>query len=224
MKLPTVTELPLRMEPAGEDTFLVEPAPLPADRPASPSPSHDLEAIVSAARGGDDAAWTCLVQRFEPTLRRVARSFRLSPTDVDDVVQATWLRLFGAIERIREPAALPGWLTTTARREALRLLQGPVRERLTDDPRLGDQADADAEGPEAEVLAAERKATLTRVLRLLPPRQRELMRLLAAEPCNYEEISAALAMPLGSIGPTRARILARLEQHPEIQALRPDGP
>lgn len=219
MKLPTVTELPLRMELAGEDTFLAGPAPSPADRPASPSPNRDLDAIVGAARAGDDAAWTCLVRRFEPTLRRVARSFRLAPTDVDDVVQATWLRLFGAIDSIREPAALPGWLTTTARRESLRLLQTPVRERLTDDPRLGDGADG--EGLDGEVLAAERKATLARALRLLPPRQRELMRLLAAEPCNYEEISAALAMPLGSIGPTRARILARLEQHPEIQALRP---
>ena len=168
-------------------------------------------------------AWTQLIERFEPLLRSIARSYRLAPPDVDDVVQTTWLRLHRSIGRIREPAAVPGWLATTVRRESLRLLQAPVREHLTDDPALGDTVDAD--GPEVAVLAAERSAILARALQALPPRQRDLMLMLLASdgPRNYRRISARLSMPTGSIGPSRARILSRLAAHPELQALHHDA-
>jgi RNA polymerase sigma factor (sigma-70 family) len=178
----------------------------------------DLDALVAAARGGDDVAWAALVRRFDRLVRGIARSYRLSPTDVDDAVQATWLRLFGAIDRLREPAALPGWLTTTAHRESLRLLQAPVREHITDDPRLGDGIDT--RDPATEVLAAEQRETLARAVRSLPRRQRKLFAMLAADPHDYRQISAELAIPMGSIGPTRGRMLARLGRHPELRALR----
>ena len=66
-------------------------------------------------------------------LRSVARSYRLSPQDADDAVQATWIKLYEHIDRIRDHDAIAGWLATTIRREALRLLQTHVREVLTDD-------------------------------------------------------------------------------------------
>jgi RNA polymerase sigma factor (sigma-70 family) len=189
-----------------------------------PSPhcgsAADLATLVDAARAGDDAAWRCLVTRFERRLRDVVRSYRLSAADVEDVLQTTWLRLFSHIGEIREPAAIGGWLATTARRECLRLLQGPVREQLTDDPELGEQREQ--EGPETELLAAERHAVLNRALETLPERHRRLMAMLASDTApDYQHISQTLAMPIGSIGPIRARSLARLLRHPELHGLRP---
>jgi RNA polymerase sigma factor (sigma-70 family) len=182
----------------------------------------DLGALVDAARAGDDAAWRCLVMRFERRLRDVVRSYRLSAADVDDVLQTTWLRLFSHIGEIREPAAVGGWLATTARRECLRLLQGPMREQPTDDPDLGEQCEQD--GPETELLAAERHAVLSRALETLPERHRRLMTMLASDAAlDYQHISQALAMPIGSIGPIRARSIARLLRHPELHGIRPGG-
>lgn len=189
-----------------------------------PSPDHgsdaELAALVDAARSGDDAAWRCLVTRFERRLRDVVRSYRLSAADVDDVLQTTWLRLFSHIGEIREPAAVGGWLATTARRECLRLLQAPMREQLTDDPELGEQREQD--GPESELLAAERHAVLNRALATLPERHRRLMTMLASDAApDYQHISQTLAMPIGSIGPIRARSLARLLRHPELHGIGP---
>jgi RNA polymerase sigma factor (sigma-70 family) len=187
--------------------------------PAAPSGrgERDVAALVLAARAGDGAAWTQLVERFDPMLRHIGRSYRLSLADLDDVVQATWLRLFKQIAALREPAALPGWLATTMRRECLRALQGPVRDIVTDDPALGECTDA--RGPEDWLLAAELSAALERALATLPERQRNLMTLLASDTVSYQEIGRRLDMPVGSIGPVRARALARLEQNAELRCL-----
>jgi RNA polymerase sigma factor (sigma-70 family) len=173
---------------------------------------------MRAVRAGDDIAWTRLVKRFEPGLRKVARTYRLAPSDIDDVMQATWLRLFKHVEKIRNPNAVAGWLATTTRRECLRKLQHPVREYLTDDPRLGDRAEFVE--PADELLAADRRAAVERALATLPERQRRLMLLLFRPDANYQSISRTLGMPLGSIGPIRARSLARLQHNVDLQALR----
>jgi RNA polymerase sigma factor (sigma-70 family) len=188
----------------------------------SPDSDHETVKLVHAARAGDNAAWTRLIERFDGSLRDIARSYRLAPTDIDDVMQATWLRLFKHIERLREPAGVAGWLATTTRRESLRRLQAPVREQLSDDPGLADRPHS--EGPEDKLLAAERRAILARALATLPDRHRQLMTLLAADPAlDYQQISAMLAMPTGSIGPIRARSLIRLARNPALQALRPSA-
>jgi len=183
---------------------------------------RELVALVGSARAGDDVAWSRLVRRFDRMLRSIARSYRLAPSDVEDVVQTTWLRLFRNIEHVRDPTAIAGWLGVTTRRESLRVLQTPVREHLTDDPYRGQQSSFD--GPETELLESERRAALTRAVASLPDRQRRLMTMLALQTTpDYEHISTTLAMPIGSIGPTRARSIARLQLHPELQSLRSAG-
>ena len=173
---------------------------------------------MQATRANDDAAWAQLVGRFEGMLRTIARSYRLSPADVDDVLQTVWLRLHQKLDVIRDPNAIAGWLATTTRRESLRVLQLHVREQLTDDPELLEGADF--ERPDAELLASERRDVLRRALGTLPTHQRRLMVLIASAPAaDYGKISATLDMPIGSIGPTRARSLARLERHPELREL-----
>ena len=176
-----------------------------------------VDELVHAARAGDSRAWEALHGRFTPMLRGIARSYRLSPTDVDDVLQNTWLLLFNHVDRLREPAAVAGWLMTTARRECLRMLQLPTRELSTADPDPGDGCESMS--PESELLASERRVVLDRALASLPERHRRLMTLFLAESeMDYEQLSAALAMPIGSIGPIRARSLARLKRHPELRA------
>lgn len=158
------------------------------------------------------------VARHDRRLRAVARSYGLTGWDVDDVVQSTWLQYLEHGDALRDPAALGAWLETTARRLCLRLLQRHVREQLTDecDPRA-----ASAEpGPEHAALARECRVTVRRAISALPDRQRQLIALLVGRPdLSYEEIGSRLAMPIGSIGPTRARSLDRLRQSSKLQAL-----
>jgi RNA polymerase sigma factor (sigma-70 family) len=187
--------------------------------PRQPSKlESELAALVCAARAGDTSAWTELVRRFDGTLRVIARSYRLASVDVDDVVQATWLDLLEDIGRIREPGAIAGWLATATRRKALRVRQAPGREQLTEAPDHGDRPDPD--GLVASVLVTERRAVLARALATLPDRHRRLLTVLVAEPAlDYRQVGELLSMPVGSIGPIRARSLARLARHPELRAL-----
>jgi RNA polymerase sigma factor (sigma-70 family) len=159
-----------------------------------------------------------LVPRHDRRLRRVARSYGLSAWDVDDVVQATWVSYLEHGHALREPAALGAWLETTARRLSLRALQRHVREQLTE---TGDTMAADGgHEPERSVLAAERRGALLGAVAELPERQRRLMRLLVLRPeLSYEEVGRHLAMPVGSIGPTRARCIERLRLDLRLQAL-----
>jgi len=165
------------------------------------------------------AAIDRLVPRHERRLRRVAGTYGLSTWDVDDVVQATWLQYLEHGGTLREPSALGAWLETTARRLSLRVLQRRVREQLTDtgDPSV---AGGGAE-PEPELLATERRSLVFGALAGLPDRQRRLMRMLVLRPeLSYEEVGRRLAMPVGSIGPTRARCLDRLSRDVRLRALR----
>jgi RNA polymerase sigma factor (sigma-70 family) len=176
----------------------------------------ELALLVRAAQSGDNVAWAQLVGRFDRMLHGIARSYRLSAHDVDDAVQATWIKLYAHVDSIRESAAIAGWLATTVRRESLRLLQTHVREQLTDD--LDFAGEDRRDGPEATLLVTERRAVLERALASLPERQRRLMTLMADQrDPDYREISAELDMPIGSIGPIRARSLARLQRNAELR-------
>jgi RNA polymerase sigma factor (sigma-70 family) len=199
------------------------PVPPLSRRPSNDE--HELVTLVESARAGDPDAWTRLVQRFDRMLRQIARSYRLAPADVDDVVQTTWLNLFEAIERIREPTAIAGWLATATRRGALRRKQAYVREQPTDDPELGDRPDDNQ--PETSLLERERRAVLAGAVARLPSRHRRLLNVMLTHPTlEYRQVSELLCMPIGSIGPIRARSLVRLERDPQLRALsdRPVAP
>jgi RNA polymerase sigma factor (sigma-70 family) len=177
---------------------------------------------VQAAAGGDEVALGHLVRRYDRVLRGITRSFRLGPWDADDVVQSTWLQFMRHGSRLRDPAAVRGWLATTARRECLNLVRHRGREQLTDEPELGLRCER-AE-PDRELLAAERRELLSEALAELPDRPRTLMRVLVDRPeLSYEEVGRMLDMPIGSIGPTRARALDRLRDSSELCALHAAG-
>jgi RNA polymerase sigma factor (sigma-70 family) len=168
---------------------------------------RELHRLVGAAADGDPFAWNALVERFRTRVSRTARVHQLGAHDVDDVAQETWVRLLENIRAIREPDAVGAWLETTAKRESLKVIRAVDRVRPCGDELLGDAACTD--DPDLE--AQERRAALAAALERLPDRQQALLGMLYddAEP-SYAEISDRLGLPIGSIGPTRARALSAL--------------
>jgi RNA polymerase sigma factor (sigma-70 family) len=166
---------------------------------------------VKSAAAGNQLARERLFDEFGGVVRAVARAYRLSDADAADVAQVTWLRLLEHLDDLREPARVGAWLATTARRECLSVLRGARRHVP-----LGDDA-PDHESPDSPLddwlLTGERDRALWRSFARLRATDQALLRLLLADPAPaYEEISAALSMPIGSIGPTRARALERLRR------------
>jgi RNA polymerase sigma factor (sigma-70 family) len=167
-------------------------------------------ALLAQAGAGDERAWNALVDQHSRLLWSVARSYRLDQADASDVVQTTWLRLLEHLDRIEDPTRLVGWLVTTARRECLRVLRRSGRERLVADSDVDFDMVDDAEPVDTHLITTERNAILWRAFQRLPERCQQLLRIVVAVPQAYDQVSTALNMPIGSIGPTRARCLSRL--------------
>jgi len=165
----------------------------------------DSAYLVARARDGDGAAWAKLVDRYSGLLWSIARSFALNDADSGDVVQTTWLRLVERIDQIAEPAAVGGWLAVTARRESLRVAQRRGRELP------GEIPDTRAPGPERVAMAREHLGHVAAAIQTLPQRCQSLLRMFALAP-TYADLAAALDIPIGSIGPTRARCLENLRR------------
>jgi RNA polymerase sigma factor (sigma-70 family) len=193
-----------------------------ARRPGPSLEGADLERTLRAAVDGDGRAWDQLFEWFAKRLLAVARAHRLSHEDADDIAQTTWLRLLEHARDIREPERLAGWLTTVAERESLRVIRRGSRETVSEPEtflRLTSDHDLDD-----ELLAAERAASwpqtreaLETALASLPERPRRLLAELYSEPApSYADTSAKLGLPIGSIGPTLGRSLARLRRHPAL--------
>jgi RNA polymerase sigma factor (sigma-70 family) len=175
----------------------------------------DVGALVRAAGAGDEAAWRGLVDRFAALVWAVTRSFGLAQSDAADVSQVTWLRLVEHVDRISEPDRVGAWIGTTARRECMAVLRRRNRAAVPSGGEVAfEQVEADLPPPEQRLVADERGAVLWEALSGISPRCQQLLRVLMAEPPpSYEAVSAALDMPIGSIGPTRARCLTYLRRH-----------
>ena len=177
--------------------------------------------LVARAGDGEKQAWDALVERYAPLIWSICRRHRLGAADAGDVSQSVWLRLVGQLDKIRDPAALPGWLATTTRRECRQVLRAARGSRpvayVLDVENLPDVL---AGTTEQEVLEAERHAALRRAFSALDPFSQQLIALLIQDPpVPYAEISARLGIAVGSIGPYRGRCLEKLRRHPAIAAL-----
>jgi RNA polymerase sigma factor (sigma-70 family) len=169
----------------------------------------ELAQLLTSAAGGDQRAWLALVQEFSGMIWAVARAYRLRDADAADVVQATWLRLLEHVGDLNDPGCVGAWLATTARRECLRVLRDNERHIPFGDNAL--EQESPEISPLAAVLTVERDRALWQGFTRLRADDQALLRLLMADPRpSYEENSAALDMPVGSIGPTRQRALERL--------------
>lgn len=167
--------------------------------------------LVQRAAAGDQGAWSALVGEFSGLVWAITRSHRLGDADAADVVQGTWLRLLEHLGTLHDPAHVGAWLATTARRECLRVMRESHRQVPTGDELP--EPEANDVAPEHGLLRAERARALRGAFARLRASDQALLRLLVAEPrLDYAHISATLGMPVGSIGPTRARVLERLRR------------
>ena len=175
-------------------------------------------ALVARVGDGDQEAWDEIIDRYAPLVWSICLRYQLSRQDIDDVGQGVWLTLVENIGTLRQPAALPGWLATTTRNECLRVLRAarrydpdglPAEDLLPPDP--------DARPVEHELIVAERHAALRAAFADLGQACHDLLSVLMSDPPpGYAQVSKALGIPVGSIGPTRARCLERLRRSPHL--------
>jgi RNA polymerase sigma factor (sigma-70 family) len=173
--------------------------------------------LVERALDGDQGAWNQLVERYATLVWSVCRRYGLAGSDAEDVGANVWLRLVERLGTIREPAALPGWLATTTRRECLQLLRANSKQIPVEDDRFPDEGSA----PSDEwLLAQERHIALRRGFAELSERCRKLLSMLFDDPpAAYGEIATTLGMTIGGIGPTRSRCLDKLRASPAVAAM-----
>jgi RNA polymerase sigma factor (sigma-70 family) len=180
-----------------------------------------VTSLVTRARNGEAQAWDALVERYAPLIWSICRRYRLSGTDAEDVGQHVWLQLVNHLSKIRDPAALPGWLATATGRECARVQRATRGEHATGHVlNVEIIADQQAQSAEQYLLTAERHAALLEAFARLPLYYQQLITLLIQDPpLPYATISARLNIPVGSIGPKRGRCLDKLRRDPAIAAL-----
>ncbi len=190
---------------------------------ATADPARDgrlVPDLVTRARTGDKQAWDALVERYAPLIWSICCNYRLGHADAQDVGQSVWLRLADHLDKIRDPAALPGWLATTTRRECGRILCAARRPHAPVCAVNAENLPDEQAGPaDQELLAAERHTALREAFSRLPPDGQQLIAMLITDPpVPYTEISARLGIPVGSIGPNRSRCLDKLRRDPATAA------
>jgi RNA polymerase sigma factor (sigma-70 family) len=191
--------------------------PAPGGNPLTTRPRRasdtELSVLVDRCVRGDQHAWDELVRRVNPLIWTVARSMRLSTADCEDVCQVTWLRVLENIGSIRQFDRASAWIVTAAKREALRQLRRSAKHVPVGDDDIRFDRDSSDATPEEHVVANADREEVLAAFRQLPEHHQALISLLIADPApSYDEISAQLNIPRGSIGPTRRRILRRVRE------------
>ena len=172
--------------------------------------------LFRAYRDGEEDQMGELVRLLTPILWHTARAARLDRAAAEDVLQSVWLALVRHADTISEPTAVLQWLVVSTKRESWRISRAQTRTRPEDFEATESAAGAVAESVgtpsvEDEVLGAAADSTLWRHITQLSERCQALLRVIAfADRPDYAELSKALGMPQGSIGPTRGRCLAKL--------------
>jgi RNA polymerase sigma factor (sigma-70 family) len=169
--------------------------------------------LLGRAAQGDQQAWRELVDLNGAVVWAAARAYSSNITDAEDVCQATWLLLAENLDRLRTPEALTGWLVTTARRESIRL----VRARHREAPSGLDSAVLDvgesAEDPESKAVQSMITARMWQAFAGLSHQCQQLLRVIAVAPeASYAQVSEALGIARGTIGPKKNRCLTALRK------------
>ena len=182
----------------------------PTVAPRLHSSPMDVGELLRRVIEGDQRAWDELVGRFGGLVWSIARGYRLGAL-TDDVVQTVWLRLAESCDRIRDPERLAAWLATTTRNEALRVATKQARTLSVGD--LPERADASVSSLDEVVTDDDTLRHVLHGFAQLAPKDQELLRLLCTvPPLDYATISEMIGRPIGSIGPSRDRALAKLKK------------
>jgi RNA polymerase sigma factor (sigma-70 family) len=166
--------------------------------------------LLLGIHDGDSAAWEEILCRYGKLVSTTVRSFRLQEADAVDAIQITWLRLAENAHRVKCPERLGGWLATTARRECLHILRQTKLGRNCTDVAPEPISDPSA-GPEQRAIDADTTRMLLKLIDELSPLRRSLIQMVFTDnPYSYDKIARIVGIPVGGIGPTRARALRQL--------------
>jgi RNA polymerase sigma factor (sigma-70 family) len=172
----------------------------------------DDATLVTRCLDGDGRAWTLLVERYGPVVWALARRADLSPDDEAEVFQNTWRVAVEELSKLRERAAFAGWIAQITRHQAMRLRRGYgiARRSL---PHVAKE-DIDERHPDESLVELETRRAVGSAVERIGRRCADLLRALYYEepPPAYTEIASRLGMRIGSIGPTRARCLEKLQK------------
>jgi RNA polymerase sigma factor (sigma-70 family) len=175
----------------------------------------DVESALLAYRDGDDRALQTLMTTFGRVMASVARRYVHCSQDVEDAVQDAWMSFVRSAGAIESPAAVGGWLCTTTARAALRIARRQSRchpsELSLDPPAPIDDHDA--------AVADVETAIVRDAIGRLQSEDRELIAMLFDAQMSYTEIHARTGRPVGSIGPTRQRVMSKLRADRSIRRL-----
>jgi RNA polymerase sigma factor (sigma-70 family) len=176
----------------------------------------ELERLLQRARGGDSDAWGKLVARLQNLVYSVPRRYRLDEDDAGDVFMTSFQALHRNLDRIESGRALPRWLATTAARESLRLVRLKVRTKT--EVTLEDLVVQEEATAEAEAIKSDDAFRVQANLASMAARCRDLLSALYGDDeAPYAEIAERLGVPIGAIGPTRARCLEKLRKMMEAE-------
>lgn len=179
--------------------------------PSLPMGERSIGELLAAAADGDSGAWSAIVDRYERLVWSVVRGYRLGDAASSDVCQTVWMRLVENCDRIRDPERLPGWLSTTARNESLRLVR--ASKRTIPSEFEFDLVDESTPDLDASLINEERMRRLVEAFNELDEDCQRLLRLLTTDPpLDYDTIGELIGRPKGSIGPTRARCIEKLRR------------
>jgi RNA polymerase sigma factor (sigma-70 family) len=175
-------------------------------------------ALVARCVGGDSGAWTRLVERHGPVVWAVARRAGLCADDEADVFQNAWRVAVEELPRLREPAAFAGWIARIARHQTMRMRRGYAIARRSM-PHVA-REDVDERLPDAALAEFDDRRKVADAVKRIGRKCQDLLQALYYEDPQpaYAEIAERLEMRVGSIGPTRARCLEKLEKEMETHA------
>jgi RNA polymerase sigma factor (sigma-70 family) len=185
--------------------------------PGTPEQMEDSDLqLVLACRRGDQLAWETLIRRYQRLIYAIPRRAGLDDDQAAEIFQDVFTTLFQKLNDIHEPERLHAWLVTTARRKTLRIISKMhIRagsDANADEPENEAEIPDETPLPDEQLIILEEQHQVRIALSLLDARCRKLLQMLfyRPEPPSYGEIAAALGIPEGSIGPTRARCLGKL--------------
>ncbi|ATW52894.1 RNA polymerase subunit sigma [Streptomyces peucetius subsp. caesius ATCC 27952] len=170
-----------------------------------------MNELVDDCIAGNQDGWNRIVERYTPLIWAIARGHRLSTADCEDVSQTTWMRVIQHLGKLRDPEKLSQWIAVSARRESLKHIEKSGRSVPVGDSPAFDRPEPSENHPEEAALAKERDNEVLLAYCALSSKCQALLGLLVTDPpMSYDEISATLGMPRGSLGPIRSRCLAHL--------------
>ncbi|HLM60336.1 MAG TPA: sigma-70 family RNA polymerase sigma factor [Pyrinomonadaceae bacterium] len=174
------------------------------------------EELVNACRGGDETAWETIVYKYQNMLFAIPKRAGLSQDLAADVLQDVFKTLFEKLDAIEQPQYLRAWLTTTARHKTIHLIQRETRGKTAslfdDENNLRYEVQDETPPPDENLIRLEKEIQVEAAIGKIDERCRRLLWLLyfETETISYDRIADMLNIPVGSIGPTRARCLQKL--------------